>query len=161
MGGTIIRGSQGFKGSDYQLSEGHKEKIEVPSLNLQKQVGMYYKYCPIVPYQHHNNILYKKPSKEVIAVVKNEKKSCKDFKGELNRVKLLVKQRKDIIKIKLEKYTLGVDTGGGEKKSKKNETASRKKVEGKRVKTSKAKQGKLEIDELESDEGGTGGKNVE
>ena len=61
-------------------------------------------------------------------MVKNEKKSRKDFKGGLSKVKSLVK-RKDKIKSKLEKYTLGVDTGGGKKKAQKNETASGKKVE--------------------------------
>ena len=91
------------------------EKIEAPGLNPYKQVETYFKYSAMLPYQHHNNILHKKPSKELIVMMKNEKKSCKDFKSELNKVKLLV-ERKDNIKSKLEKYTLGVDRGEGERR---------------------------------------------
>ena len=80
--------------------------IEAPGLNPYKQVELYCKYRPIVPHEHHGDVFYKKPSKEVFALVKKEKKSRQDFRGELNKVKA-DEIRKEKIKAKLGKYTEG------------------------------------------------------
>ena len=60
------------------------------------------KWRPIIPNEHWEDEFYQKPSPEVLALVKTEKKSRKAFRGELNKIKTQ-EIRKDKIKLDLAK----------------------------------------------------------
>ena len=67
---------------------------------------MYHNYRAIVPPEHWDNVLYKEPSKEILELVKSEKKDRQVFRGGLNEKKLDV-QRKESIMAKIESVAYG------------------------------------------------------
>ena len=73
-------------------------QLEVPGLNIYKQVELYKNFRPLVPQSFWSDPFYARPDFSVMEAVKNEKKSRKEFRQELNEQK-----RKTRVKAKVEK----------------------------------------------------------
>ena len=108
VGGTKgLKAAIGNRPKDMKATRGELLKeIEATGINIYKQVEMYKNYRPIVPPRYHNNEMYRKPSKEVFDMVKNEKSNQKEFHGALNAKKTVV-QRKNKILAKVEDCAFG------------------------------------------------------
>ena len=72
--------------------------IVATGINVFKQVEMFAKYRPIIPFEYKCDDLYKKPSLKMFNTVKEEKQKRKDLRVELNAMKNKVQRKADIKK---------------------------------------------------------------
>ena len=61
--------------------------IVATGINVFKQVEMFAKYRPIIPFEYKRDDLYKKPSQKMFDTVKQEKQKRKNLRVELNAMK--------------------------------------------------------------------------
>ena len=77
--------------------------IVATGINIFKQVEMFAKYRPIIPFAYKCDDLYQKPSQKMFNTVKQEKQKRANLRVELNEMKNKV-QRKVDIKMKIDNF---------------------------------------------------------
>ena len=63
------------------------QQIEASGVNIYKQVELHDHYLPVIPVELKSNIIYAKPSREIVEALKEERAKRSAFKSELNTAK--------------------------------------------------------------------------
>ena len=67
-----------------------------PGINIYKQLELYKNYRPLIPQKYWSKLIYKKLLKHIIDAVKKEKKDRKEFREDLNAMKLSAQRKGEV-----------------------------------------------------------------